>query len=64
MTTSRLLTIPDAARHARVTERTVQRWIASGRLATYRSEMGRFKIHVDADELEALTRPRLSSQAS
>jgi excisionase family DNA binding protein len=51
----RLESIQFAAEYARVSTKTVRRWIASGDLAGYRA--GKRLIRVDLNELDALLRP-------
>ena len=47
------ITKREAARRAEVSERTVNRWIAEGRLIAY-TRPGHKRIYVDADDLRTL----------
>lgn len=51
-----LVTIPEAAEIAGVHDRTVRRWIAAGRLATYQSQIG-LKKFVRRSQVEELKEP-------
>lgn len=54
-TRRRLARIPLAAEYLDVSERTIQRWIADGRISGYR--VGGKLVRVDLDQLDELVRP-------
>jgi excisionase family DNA binding protein len=56
MNTATYLTRQEAAARARVTDRTVDRWIRTGRLTRHRSATGR--VWVDPAELARILEPR------
>ncbi|WP_206488388.1 excisionase family DNA-binding protein [Rhodococcus sp. KRD162] len=51
----RLTRIPVAAEYLDVSERTIQRWIADGKITGYR--VGGKLVRVDLDQLDQLVRP-------
>jgi excisionase family DNA binding protein len=53
----RLVTQREAADHADVHVRTIQRWIAIGVITGYRYGVGAKYVKVDLDEVDTLTRP-------
>ena len=53
----KLISIPAAAVAASVSTRTIERWLAEGRLTRY-ERPGRIRVLVDATELRELVRPR------
>lgn len=55
--TDRLVTIPEAVELARVSERTLRRWVAQGRIRAHRSEGGRFRVRLDRADIDAMTTP-------
>jgi excisionase family DNA binding protein len=61
-TPRRPATIERAAEHYGVNERTIRRWIASGRLRAYR--VGPKLIRVDLDDLDLLARPVPAARAT
>lgn len=50
-----LVTTPEAATYAGVSEKTVRNWIDQGRLTRYR--LGVKLVRVDLDEVDALAQP-------
>lgn len=50
-----LVSLGDAATEVRVSERTLRRWVATGRLAGYR--VGPRLVRVELDEVYKLVRP-------
>jgi excisionase family DNA binding protein len=56
----RFATQQEAAEYAGVTVMTIGRWIKAGRLTKFRTQIGRSRIRVDLNEIDALTTPAIS----
>ncbi|MHB8589809.1 MAG: excisionase family DNA-binding protein [Candidatus Dormibacteraceae bacterium] len=54
-------TIDEAARHLKLSRRTIQRWLTEGKLTAYRIEGDR-RRYVDPDEIRRLREPRALSK--
>ena len=53
----KLISIPAAAVSAGVSTRTIERWLAEGRLTRY-ERPGRVRVLIDAAELQELVKPK------
>lgn len=51
-----LVTLQDAAQHADVSVRTVQRWIERGHVTAHRKQVNPRHVRVDLAEIDAVTR--------
>jgi len=56
----RLVRVPEAARHAQVSEKTIRNWFEQGRLSRYR--LGARLVRVDLNEVDGLAQPERAAR--